>query len=73
MNWREVRRQTLGWLFPVAGCGAQRPVYSTISFLFHVGLLLVPLFLAAHVLLWSGPLGFAWPAFRTALANYLTL
>ena len=53
VSWREVRRQTIAWLFPVTRLWRQRPVYSTVSFLFHVGLLLVPPFLFAHVLLWK--------------------
>ena len=44
-----------------------------IGSLFHVGLLIVPLFLAAHVLLWRRATGFAWLALPQALANYLTL
>ncbi|MGA2963426.1 MAG: hypothetical protein ABSD96_17240, partial [Candidatus Korobacteraceae bacterium] len=53
VSWREVRRQTIAWLFPVTRLWRQRPAYSTFSFLFHVGLLLVPPFLFAHVLLWK--------------------
>ena len=73
VNWREVRRQTLGWLIPIGRLWRARPVYSTASVLFHVGLLLVPLFLAAHVLLWKQALSFAWPAISQPLASRLTL
>lgn len=73
INWREIRRQTLRWLFPGGRLWQQRPVYSTLSLLFHVGLLLAPLFLAAHLLLWKGSVGFAWPAIPQRISNYLTL
>ncbi len=73
INWREVRKQALGWLFPVHRLWRQRPVYSTLSVLFHAGLLLVPVFLAAHVLLWKRALGLGWPALPQHWANYLTL
>ena len=73
VNWRELRRQTLGWLFPIGRLWRQRPVYSTVSVLFHVGLLLTPLFLAAHVVLWKHAWTFAWPALPQSLANRLTL
>jgi nitrate reductase gamma subunit len=73
VNWYEVRRQTIAWLFPVARLWRQRPIYSTFSFLFHVGLLLVPPFLFAHVLLWKRSAGFAWFAIPQSLANYLTV
>jgi nitrate reductase gamma subunit len=73
VNWRDVRNQTLGWLFPINRLWRKRPVYSIVSLFFHVGLLLVPLFLAAHVLLWRRATGFAWPAIPQRLANYLAL
>jgi nitrate reductase gamma subunit len=72
VNWAEVRRQTIAWLFPIARLWRQRPVYSSMSVLFHVGLLPVPLFLAAHLLLWKRGLGFAWPALPQPVANWLT-
>ena len=50
-----------------------RPVYSTLSLLFHVGLLLVPLFLAAHVLLWKRSIGLAWPMLPQVVSNDFTL
>jgi nitrate reductase gamma subunit len=71
--WKQVGRQTAGWLFPIGRLWRKRAVYSSTSLLFHVGLLLVPLFLAAHVLLWRRSLGFAWPAMPQSLANWLTL
>jgi len=72
VNWREVRRQTFAWLFPVTRLWRQRPVYGSVSVLFHAGLLLVPPFLFAHVLLWKRSAGFAWFAIPQTLANYLT-
>ncbi len=71
--WKEIARQTVGWLFPIGRLARTRPVYSTASFLFHVGLILVPLFLAAHVMLWRHAVGFAWPAIPRRLADVLTL
>ena len=73
INWREVARQTVGWMFPVGRLWRKRPVYGTISLLFHIGLIVVPLFLAAHVLLWKRFLGFAWGAIPQAVANNLTI
>jgi nitrate reductase gamma subunit len=71
--WREVSRQTVGWLLPVGRLWRSRPLHGLTSVLFHAGLLLVPLFLAAHLLLWRRGLGFAWPAIPGQLADYLTL
>lgn len=71
--WKAIARQTLGWLVPVQKLWGARPVYSAVSVLFHVGLLVVPLFLAAHVRLWRDTLGFAWPGLGRKPADYLTL
>ncbi|HTQ57091.1 MAG TPA: hypothetical protein VMI94_21630 [Bryobacteraceae bacterium] len=73
LPWPDIRRNTLAWLLPVGRLWRRRPVYSTISFAFHVGLLLVPLTLAAHLVLWRRSAGFAWPAIPQTLANWLTL
>jgi len=71
--WGAVARQTVAWLLPVRRFWRLRPAYGTLSLLFHVGLLLVPLFFTAHVLLWKRAVGFAWPALPLAVANWLTL
>jgi len=71
--WGEIARQTIAWLVPVGRLGRKRPLYSAASFLFHVGLLLVPFFLTAHVLLWQRSTGWAWPALSQKLADGLTL
>lgn len=71
--WKGIALQTLGWLAPVGRLWRGRPVYSVTSFLFHVGLLAVPLFLAAHVRLWRQATGFSWPGLPQLPADYLTL
>jgi nitrate reductase gamma subunit len=73
LPWPDLVRNTLGWLIPVGRLWRRRPAYSTVSFAFHIGLLLVPLTLTAHVLLWKRAVGFAWPAIPYSLANWLTV
>ncbi len=73
LPWRDIVRQTAAWLFPLGRLWRTWPVYSTISVVFHVGLIVTPLFLAAHLLLWQRATGFAWPALPQAAADVLTL
>lgn len=73
VSWKEIRRQTLGWLFPLGRLGRQRPIYSGLSFLFHIGMIVTPIFLASHILLWRNAVGFGWPALSHELSNWLTL
>jgi nitrate reductase gamma subunit len=68
----EIVTATVGWLVPVRLLRS-RPVYSAASFLFHVGIISVPLFLAGHVALLVGILPGAWPTLSSAVADGLTL
>jgi len=71
--WKELINKTFAWLIPVNRLWRKRPLYSTFSFLFHVGLIIVPLFLAAHVMLWHRSVGFGWFKLPQTLADRMTL
>ncbi len=71
--WKLVSIRTLEWFVPVRKVFSNRPIYSSLSILFHVGLLLVPIFLYAHISLWKGTVGFGWPALPKLWADILTL
>jgi nitrate reductase gamma subunit len=63
---------TLEWLLPFKRL-RNRWLYSLTTLLFHVGVILVPLFLAGHIELWEAALGISWPALSNSLATTLTL
>jgi nitrate reductase gamma subunit len=48
-------------------------IFSSASFLLHVGVILVPFFLADHIVLWERTLGLNLPAIGTGLADVLTV
>jgi len=73
MPWKLIISRTIEWLFPVKRIGRQRPIYSIFSILFHVGLLLVPIFLFAHVQLWKSGVGLSWPTLPYSWAYWLTI
>ena len=62
---------TLHWLFPVLRV-KNRGLFSLTTVLFHVGVILVPLFLAGHIELWRKGVGLSWPAFPNGLSTTLT-
>jgi nitrate reductase gamma subunit len=68
----EIAAATVGWLLPLRLLRS-RPVYSAASFLFHVGIIAVPLFLAGHVTLLAGILPSGWPTLSSTVADTLTL
>ena len=63
---------TLKWLFPFKQLN-NRLWYSITSVTFHVGLILTPLFLGAHIVLWKRGLGVGWPGLTQYPADGLTI
>jgi nitrate reductase gamma subunit len=68
-----VARMTLQWIFPITKGVEQRAIYSIVSMLFHVCIIITPILLGAHVLLWERGIGFGWPTISNLVADYLTL
>jgi len=71
LPWKAIATATVGWIFPRRLWRA-RPVYSTLSVLFHVGVVVVPLVLAGHVALLTGVLPRWWPTLPADAADTLT-
>jgi nitrate reductase gamma subunit len=51
----------------------QKPIFTFISFTFHIGLLLAPIFLVAHVVLVEEAWGISWWMLPDAVADVLTV
>jgi nitrate reductase gamma subunit len=71
--WKKVIEDTLTWAFPLRHLIPGTVAFSIVSFLFHIGVIIVPVFLADHVLLWERFLGFELPEIGQGLADLLTL
>jgi nitrate reductase gamma subunit len=71
--WNLIVSRTIEWLVPIKRIGHHRPIYSIFSVLFHIGLLLVPVFLLAHIQLWKSGIGISWPALPYNWAYWLTI
>jgi nitrate reductase gamma subunit len=72
LPWRLITRRSFQWFFPVNRVFRNRPFYSVFSIVFHIGLLLVPIFLFAHVQLWQKTIGISWPSLPKVWADWLT-
>ena len=66
-------KEIVHWLVPIGHVYRNRAFLSITSIVFHVGLLLVPLFLASHIELWHSALGLWWPGLPPMMADILTL
>ena len=68
----KVLAATIKWLFP-AGQLRNRLLFSLTSLVFHVAVILVPIFLAGHIALWERGIGLSWPALPNQVATILTI
>lgn len=74
VSWPVIVRRTLAWLLPWRYWGPEaRRLYNLNSFVFHVGIITVPLFLAGHVALWEQELGIRWFVLSPVVADVLTV
>jgi nitrate reductase gamma subunit len=70
--WGRTAVQTVDWLIPLRHL-RQRGFYTVVSILFHVGVIVTPLFLFGHIRLIESNLGLWWPALPTGVADGLAL
>ena len=74
VSWPVIARRTLAWLLPWRYWGPEaRRLYNVTSLVFHVGVILVPLFLAGHVAIWHQELGIRWASLPPLAADILTV
>ena len=73
MPWKLIFSRSMEWFFPIKRIGHNRPFFSIISILFHIGLILVPIFLFAHIQLWKESVGLSWIALPFYWAYWLTI
>lgn len=71
--WRKILAEAASWVVPIRHLIPGTKVFSVVSYLFHVGILVVPLFLADHIALWERQFGVNLPSISHRLADFLTL
>lgn len=72
MAYAKLTRTTFEWLVPVTKLRNQL-FYSVTSVIFHIAILIVPVFLGGHIALWARGLGVSWPAIPHDVADVLTI
>ncbi|MBF0528273.1 MAG: respiratory nitrate reductase subunit gamma, partial [Deltaproteobacteria bacterium] len=74
MDFKFGLRSILHWLTPFVPVNSQKHPFTTIvTFIFHICLLLVPIFLMAHVLLWEHYHEINLPSLPDHLADVMTV
>ncbi|WP_027184392.1 TmcC family electron transfer complex membrane anchor subunit [Desulfovibrio inopinatus] len=67
-------RSILNWLIPFRALGwKENPGMTVATFLFHICLILTPLFLLGHIVLLEQNLGISYPALPDGLADFMTI
>lgn len=67
-------RSILHWLIPFYSVGWRaKPIFTIIFFIFHIGLVGVPLFLVGHAIILKERWGVTWPTMSMGMADLLTI
>ncbi len=66
-------RSIFHWLLPLNQTVKQYPGYTIAAFTFHICLLVVPIFLLAHNILWYESWKISWWTISDSLADYMAL
>ena len=74
MSWKYSLRSIFHWIIPFGTVNWRRhPVLTVVTFMFHIGLVIAPIFLLAHVILLDEALNISWWALPDAWADVLTV
>jgi nitrate reductase gamma subunit len=71
---RGAARSIAAWLVPFGSQGWKvKPIFTILFFVFHIGIVITPLFLLGHAEIVKMRFGLGWPALPMALADVLTV
>ena len=74
MSWKYSLRSIFHWIIPFGTVNWRRhPVLTVVTFVFHIALVIAPIFLLAHVILLDEALNLSWWALPDAWVDVLTV
>jgi nitrate reductase gamma subunit len=74
MSWKYSLRSILHWIIPFGTTNWRKhPVLTIVTFAFHLCLVITPVFLLAHVVLWDEAFSLSWWVLPDRLAILMTL
>ena len=74
MSWKYSLRSIFHWIIPFGTVNWRRhPVLTVVTFVFHLGLVIAPIFLLSHVILIDEALNLSWWTIPDAWADVLTV
>ncbi|NVM21708.1 MAG: respiratory nitrate reductase subunit gamma [Desulfobacterales bacterium] len=67
-------RSILHWIIPFGNINSRnRPIFTIVTFAFHICLLAVPIFLLAHIILWDESFNINWWSLPDGVADIMAL
>ena len=67
-------RSILHWIIPFANINSRgRPIFTIVTFAFHICLLAVPIFLLAHIILWDESFNISWWNLPDSVADIMII
>ena len=74
MSWKYSLRSILRWITPFGTTNMRKhPAMTIVTFAFHICLLLTPIFLLSHIVLWDEAWNISWWALPDGAADVMTL
>lgn len=74
VNLKAALKSLIHWLIPFGSRNWRlRPLFTIVTFSFHICLVFTPIFLLAHNLLWYESWSISWPTLSESLADVMTV
>jgi len=74
MSWKHGLQSLLHWIVPFASLNMRmRPIMTIVTFAFHLCLVLTPIFLLAHNVLWTESWNISWWSLPESVADVMTV
>jgi len=73
MSWKYSFRSILHWITPFAAVSMKKhPAMTIVSFAFHICLIITPIFLLSHIILWDESWNISWWSLPDNIADIMT-
>jgi len=74
MSWKFGLRSLIHWIIPFGSRNMRmKPLFTLISFLFHFCLLVSPIFVLSHIILWNESWSISWWSLPESLSNIMAI
>jgi nitrate reductase gamma subunit len=74
MNFKFGIRSIVHWIIPFASVNMRmKPLFTSLTFIFHICLIITPIFALGHVMLWKESWRISWWTLPEGLANFMAI